>query len=109
MSRNKLRIRQGDTVKVITGRERGTIARVLRTVPEDRKIFVEGVRVVKRHQKPAGEQPGGIIQKEAAIDISNVALWNAEEGRCVKVGYAEIDGKKVRIDRSTGAPVGGEA
>ena len=72
---------------------------------EDRRIIVEGAARVKRHRKPVGEQPGGIVEKEAAIDISNVALWNAEEGRRVKVGYQIQDGKNIRIDRRTGAAI----
>ena len=68
-----------------------------------RQVKVEGVRVVKRHQKPVGEQPGGIIHKEAFIDVSNVAYWDAENERRIKVGYAVVDGKKVRVDRKTGS------
>ena len=104
MSRAKLRIKRDDTVIVITGKDKGKVGRVLRVMPEDDKVVVEGVRRVKRHQKPTGEQPGTIVEKEAPIHISNVALWNAAEGRRVRVGYkVGDDGKKVRVDRSTGA------
>jgi large subunit ribosomal protein L24 len=102
MSRPKLRIKRDDTVVVITGKEKGKIGRVLRVMPAEDKVVVEGVRRVKRHQKPVGEQPGAIVEKEAPIHVSNVALWNAAEGRRVKVAYKIEDGKKIRVDRSTG-------
>jgi large subunit ribosomal protein L24 len=77
---------------------------VLRVLPAKRHVIVEGVRRVRRHQRPVGDQPGGILDKEMPIDISNVALWDATEGRKVKVGYRTLDdGRKVRVDRSTGA------
>lgn len=105
MSANKLRIRVGDVVQVISGGDRGKTGKVLRVDPESRKLAVEGVAVVKRHARSQGDQPGGIVHKEAMIDISNVALWDAKAGARVKVGYAEVDGKKVRVNRKTGAPV----
>ena len=111
MSKNKLRIRSGDTVVVVAGKDRGKTGKVLRIVPERRKVAVEGVRVVKRHQKGAGGERGGIVYKEALIDVSNVAFWDVANARRVKLGYAVVDGQKVRVDRSTGTPVddvGGE-
>lgn len=103
MSRPKLRIRRDDTVVVTSGKDKGTVGRVLRVLRDDDKVVVEGVRKVKRHQKPVGEQPGAIIEKEMPVHISNVSLWNADESRRVKIGYKFVDGKKVRIDRKTGA------
>lgn len=103
MSKNKMRIRQGDTVVVIAGKDRGRTGKVLRVVPESRQVAVEGVAVVKRHVKPVGDQGGGIVNKEALIDASNVALWDAADGRRVKVGFREVDGRKLRVDRKTGA------
>jgi large subunit ribosomal protein L24 len=105
MSKNKLRIRTGDTIVVIAGKDRGTVGKVLRVVPDERKVAVEGVRVVKRHQRGVGEQPGGIVLKEALLDVSNVAYWDAAAERRVKIGYRVVDGKKVRVDRKTGEPV----
>lgn len=108
MAKNKLRIKSGDTVIVIAGKDKGRTGRVLKVDPEARAVQVEGVRVVKRHQKPAGEQPGGVIHKEAFIDVSNVAFWDAEREARVKVGFAVVDGKKVRVDRKSGAPLDAE-
>ena len=104
MSRVKCRIRRDDTVVVLAGKNKGARGRVLRVMPEDGRVIVEGVNQIKRHQKPVGEQPGGIIEREASIHISNVALWlGDDDGRKVKVGYKiQDDGSKVRVDRKTG-------
>jgi large subunit ribosomal protein L24 len=105
MSRQKVRIRQGDQVKVIAGKDKGRTGRVLRVNPEKRQVVVEGIARVRRHHKPVGDQPGGIVEKEMPIDVSNVALWNAENNTIVRVAYRVIDGQKVRVDRKNGAPV----
>jgi len=101
---NKCRIKSGDEVIVTTGKDKGKVGRVVRVMPADRQVVVEGVRRVRRHRRPVGDTPGGIIEKEMPIDISNVALWNATEKRRVRVAYRVIeDGRKVRVDRKTGA------
>jgi large subunit ribosomal protein L24 len=104
--KNKLKIRRDDTVVVIAGKHKGKIGKVVRVMPLDSKVVVEGVAMVKRHVKAQGQQAGSIVEKEAAIHVSNVALWNAAEGRRVKVGFAvDSEGTKVRVDRKTGASV----
>jgi large subunit ribosomal protein L24 len=106
MSAKKFRIKRDDTVRVIAGKHKGAVGRVLRIVKDTDRVVVEGVNIVKRHQKPVGERAGGIVHKEAAIHISNVQLWDAGAGRPIKVGYSVgEDGKKLRIDRKTGATV----
>ncbi len=106
MSHAKLRIRSGDWVKVIAGKDRGHVGRVLRVFPKRRKVIVEGAARVRRHHKPVNDQPGGIVEKEMPIDVSNVALWNADEERTVKVAFRVAeDGAKIRVDRKTGAPI----
>lgn len=106
MSHAKVRIRSGDQVKVIAGRDKGRTGRVLRVLPEHRKVVVEGIAQVRRHRKPVGDQPGAIVEKEMPIDVSNVALWNADENRTVKVTIVVNDeGKKVRVDRMTNNPI----
>jgi len=97
----KCRIKKGDTVIVIAGKDKGKTGRVLQVIPSEGRVVVEGVRRVKRHQKPVGDQPGAIIEKEAPFQISNVAFWDGEQR--VKIGFAEIDGRKVRVNRKTGA------
>jgi len=102
--RNKLRIRSGDTVVVISGRDKGTKGRVVRVLPSERKVVVEGVARVRRHKKKVGDTPGAIVEKEMPIDISNVALWSATENRRVKVRLErKDDGSMVRLDRKSGA------
>ena len=106
MAHAKVRIRSGDQVKVIAGKDKGRVGRVLRVLPTKRKVVVEGVARVRRHHKPVNDQPGGIVEKEMPIDLSNVALWNAEDARTVKVAFkAGEDGSKIRVDRKTGASI----
>lgn len=102
----KLKIKKGDTVTVISGREKGSVGKVLRVLPATGRVVVEGVRMVAKHQKGSGDQPGQILHKEAPIHVSKIALWSDAEGRRVKVGYdfAE-DGSKVRVDRTTGVRI----
>lgn len=101
----KFKIRSGDTVVVISGKQRGQVGRVVKVMPTRAQVIVEGVRVVKRHQKPVGERPGGIVEKEMPMSISNIALWNDNEKRRVKVRFEMRDGRKVRIDKKSGAVV----
>lgn len=105
-----LRIIKGDQVVVITGRDRGTKGTVLSRV-DDRHIIVEGVNVVKKavRPNPALGVEGGIVDKTLPIDQSNVMLVNPETGKGERVGFKEVDGKKVRVFKSNGAVVGAKA
>ena len=104
MSAKKFRIKTDDTVRLVAGRDKGHIGRVIRIIKDTDRVVVEGAALVKRHQKPVGDKPGGIVQKEAAIHVSNVQLWNTEDSRPVRVAYTvDADGNKVRTDRKTGA------
>ena len=104
------RIIKGDQVVVITGRDRGTKGTVLSRV-DDRHIIVEGVNVVKKavRPNPALGVEGGIVDKTLPIDQSNVMLVNPETGKGERVGFKEVDGKKVRVFKSNGAAVGAKA
>ena len=104
------RIIKGDQVVVITGRDRGTKGTVLSRV-DDRHIIVEGVNVVKKavRPNPALGVEGGIVDKTLPIDQSNVMLVNPEAGKGERVGFKEVDGKKVRVFKSNGAVVGAKA
>lgn len=104
------RIIKGDQVVVITGRDRGTKGTVLSRV-DDRHIIVEGVNVVKKavRPNPALGVEGGIVDKTLPIDQSNVMLFNPETGKGERVGFKEVDGKKVRVFKSNGAVVGAKA
>ncbi len=97
----KLKIKSGDTVTVIAGDHKGSEGKVLRIDREKNKAIVEGVNIVKKHEKPSAQNPqGGIVEKEAPIHVSNLSLM--ENGEAVRVGYEMKDGKKVRISKKTG-------
>jgi large subunit ribosomal protein L24 len=102
------RIRKGDTVVVIAGKDTGKTGRVIWVNAEKQRVIVEKVNFVKRHTKPRGQgQQGGILEKEAPVHISNVLLYDAKAGRGVRVGSRMTkDGKRERISRATGEPVG---
>jgi large subunit ribosomal protein L24 len=98
------KIRKGDDVVVRAGRDKGQRGTVLRVLDE-RRVIVEGVNLVKKHTKPnpMQNQPGGIIEKEAAIDVSNVGLFNPATGKADRVGLRTLDdGRKVRYFKSNG-------
>lgn len=102
-----MKIKTGDTVKVITGHYKGTIAEVKKVLPKQNKVIVEGVNVVKKSLKPTQTNPdGGIVEMEAPIDASNVMLYDSKNKVASRVGYKiKDDGTKVRIYKKTGAEV----
>ena len=96
-------IRKGDRVVVLSGRDRGRKGEVLRVLRKERRAIVEGVNVVKRHLRQSPGQPGGIVEKEAPIHLSNLALEDPKTGRPTRVGYKFLeDGRKVRVARRSG-------
>ena len=99
-----LNIRKNDSVMVIAGRERGKTGKVLRVLPEKERAFIERVNLVKRHTRPRGPQlPGGILEKEASIHISNLMLMCDRCNAPVRVGKKILeDGEKVRVCRRCG-------
>jgi large subunit ribosomal protein L24 len=104
----KLKIRKGDKVVVRTGRDKGKVGEVLRVYPEDNRALVQGVNVVRRHQKQTPGKEGGIVSKEMPIHISNIALRDPKDGKATKVGYKVLkDGKKVRFARNSGEVIDG--
>ena len=98
------RIRKGDQVVVITGADKGRRGEVLQVMPKDERAVVRGVRVVKRHTKPSGMgQPGGIVEKEGPIHLSNLMLVDPKSDKPTKVGFRVLDGgRKVRVAKATG-------
>ena len=99
----KFKIKKGDKVIVVSGRDRGKQGEVLRVLRADERLIVQGVNVVKRHQRPAAGHPGGIITKEASIHLSNVAHVDPASGRPTRVGYKFLDdGRKVRFAKRSG-------
>ncbi len=97
-----MKIKKGDQVIVTTGRDKGKQGEVLRAMPKTNKVVVQGVNMVKRHTRPSQTSAGGIISKEAPIDVSNVALIDPETGKPTRVGFKIVDGEKVRVAKKSG-------
>ena len=99
----KMKIKKGDSVIVISGRDKGKSGEVLRVFPADRRLIVQGVHIARRHTKPRMGDPGGIVDKELTIDVSNVAHIDPQSGKPTRVGYRTLDdGRKVRVARRSG-------
>ncbi|MFN2427034.1 MAG: 50S ribosomal protein L24 [Candidatus Binatia bacterium] len=106
----KPNIKKGDTVIVIAGKDKGKTGKVTRVLSEDDKLIVERIAMVKRHRKPRGQEPGGILEKETPIHISNVMLLCPSVNKPTRVGRKMIDGKdgkpkSVRVARVSGEVV----
>jgi large subunit ribosomal protein L24 len=98
-----LKIKKGDHVIVIAGRDKGKHGEVVEMLPKEQRAIVRGVNVVRRHQKQTAAQEGGIISKEAAIHISNLALEDPKDGKPTRIGFKFLDdGKKVRFAKRSG-------
>ncbi len=97
----KLKIKKGDQVIVLSGDDKGKTGEVVKAMPKEGKVVVKGINLVKRHTKPSQTTPGGIVTKEAPINVSNVAVVD-KSGKATKIGYKEVDGKKVRVARKSG-------
>ena len=98
----KLKIKTGDTVKVIAGEEKGKEGKVLRVDREKNRAIVEGLNLVKKHTKANAQNPqGGIVEKEASIHISNLSLIDPKTKKATRVGFEVKDGKKVRISKKS--------
>jgi len=97
------KIRKGDRVIVTTGRDKGKKGEVLKMYPAENRALVSGVNVVKRHQRPTQRQQGGIVSKEAPIDLSNLAHVDPKSGGPTRIGFKVLgDGRKVRFARKSG-------
>ncbi|MEB3702714.1 50S ribosomal protein L24 [Candidatus Bealeia paramacronuclearis] len=99
----KFKIRRGDTVCVTTGRDKGKSGQVLKVIRADRRVIVQGVNLVKRHTRPSMGQAGGIVEKEASLAISNVAILDPVQNKPTRVGFKFLeDGRKVRVAKLSG-------
>lgn len=98
------KIRRDDEVVVLAGKDKGKQGKVLKVLASDDRLIVEGVNLVKKHQKanPQLNEPGGIIEKEASVHVSNVAIVNPQTGKADRVGFRVEDDKKVRFFKSNG-------
>lgn len=107
MTKPSLKIKKGDKVVVISGKDKGATGEVLKVIPSQARVIVQGVNVAKRHRKPSAINPqGGIEKAEASLHISNVTLADPKTGKPSRVGYKVLkDGKKVRVARKSGETV----
>lgn len=101
------KIKKGDRVIVLAGKDRGAEGDVIQVMPQDDRVVVRGVNLIKKHQRQTQTEQGGIITKEAPIHISNVALKDPSTGKATRVGFKVEDGKKVRIAKASGEVVNG--
>src|SRR4051812_17469577 len=106
--RNKLKVKKGDNVIVISGKEKGKKGTIIKVIPDRLRVIVGGVNKVKRHSKPSKTGAGGIVEKEASLHVSNVALVDPKGGKATRVGYKILaDGKKVRVAKKSGEVING--
>jgi large subunit ribosomal protein L24 len=103
----KLKIKKGDTVVVIAGRDKGKQGEVLSTLPTENRAVVSGVNLVKRHTKAQGANEGGIVTKSLSIHVSNLALRDPKDGKPTRVGYKMVGDKKVRFAKRSGETING--
>ena len=104
----RLKIKKGDHVVVLTGKDKGKHGEVLKMMPEENRAIVKGVAMVRRHQRQTAAQDGGIISKEAAIHISNLAIEDPKDGKPTRVGFKFLkDGRKVRFAKRSGEVIDG--
>ena len=104
----KFKIRKGDHVVLLTGKDKGKNGEVLKVMRKENRALVHGVNMIKRHQKQSAQQDGGIITREASVHISNLALEDPKDGKPTKVGYKTLkDGRKVRFARHSGEVIDG--
>ncbi|MAF97371.1 MAG: 50S ribosomal protein L24 [Micavibrio sp.] len=106
MAQAKMKIKKGDQVVVLTGKDKGSKGEVLKVIPAENRVIVQGVNVVTKHQKPTQFSAGGLEKKELSIHASNVALADPKTGNATRVGYQILkDGKKVRVAKKSGETV----
>ena len=99
----RMKIKRGDNVVVISGRDKGKRGEVLRVFPDEGRLIVQGVHIARRHTKPRMGDPGGIVEKELTIHVSNVAHLDPQSNKPTRVGYKLLeDGNKVRVARRSG-------
>ena len=101
------KIRKGDKVVVLTGKDKGRTGEVIQVMPKEDRALVRGVNVVKRHQRQTQNQEAGIITKEASIHLSNIAIADPKDGKPTRVGFKMVGDKKVRFAKRSGVEIDG--
>ena len=101
----KFKLRKGDEVIVLTGKDKGKTGKIVKMLPKQNKAIVSEINKVKKNQKPDNNQPGGIIEKEMPMHISNLAFYDANQKKGIKLGYRLDNDKKIRINKSSGIEI----
>ena len=101
----KLKLKKGDEVIVLTGKDKGKTGKIVKVLPKQMKAIVSEINKVKKNQKPDNNQPGGIIEKDMPMHISNLSFYDPQIKKAVKIGYKTINNKKTRINKSTGKEI----
>ena len=101
----KIKLKKGDEVIVLTGKDKGKKGKIIKVIPKANKAIVSDINKVKKNQKPDNNQPGGIIEKEMPIHISNLSFFDAVAKKSIKIGFKNINDKKVRINKLSGKEI----
>ena len=101
----KFKLKKGDEVIVLTGKDKGKTGKIIKMVPKQMKAIVSEINKVKKNQKPDNNQPGGIVDKEMPIHISNLSFYDSELKKGIRIGYKLENNKKIRINKSTGKEI----
>ena len=102
MNKKKIKLKKGDNVLVLTGKDKGKSGSILSIVLKKNRAIVKGVNIVKKHQKPDKKSGGGIIEKELPVHISNLSFVSIKDGKKTKIGYKFENNKKIRFEKKTG-------
>tara|TARA_Y200000002_G_scaffold349628_1_gene326400 strand:- start:116 stop:430 length:315 start_codon:yes stop_codon:yes gene_type:complete len=102
---NKLKLKKGDEVIVLAGKDKGKTGKIVKMIPKQMKAVVSEINRVKKNQKPDNNQPGGIIDKDMPIHISNLAFYDSSLKKGVRIGYKFTENKKIRINKSSGEDI----
>ena len=102
---DKIKLKKGDEVIVLTGKDKGKTGKIVKMIPKRMKAIVSEINKAKKNQKPDDNQPGGIIDKEMPLHISNIAFYDPELKKPVKVGYKILKDKKIRINKKSGKEI----
>ena len=103
--KTKIKLKKGDEVIVLAGKDKGKKGKILKIIPKNNKAIVADINKVKKNQKPDNNQTGGIVDKEMPIQLSNLAFFDNEINKGIKIGYKFINNKKVRINRKSGKEI----
>ena len=104
--KNKIKLKKGDEVIVLSGKDKGKTGKIVRVIPDIRKVIVSDINKYKKHQKPGNNEPGGIIEKDMPLHVSNVAFYDPSSKKGIRVAYRfNKEGKKIRINKKSGKEI----